>query len=430
MPTGGRYATPHLALVTAHPGRTGGMETFCRFLVRSLATRNWRITIALSGENIYDDPNLQESNRIAVERVDWLDANFAGDRDYTWRTIGDRRRWFRRVRPDVALFVQSFNTPLRASVVGAFLAGVPIVTTHRTMAWPVEESPIGRHVFGLVPGLGLHRRRVVAKTWLTAALARFVVFNSHAVREGYVQLYRYPPNKARVVPNAVETPQDQQIKKAPCDERIVTIGYIGRVGREKRLDLLIRALAEVSRQRDCRLVIYGRGAEQPRLMELADTLGVTDRIEWRGVTDDTWAAYRQCDIVVLCSRRESSSNMILEAMAAARPVVVTRVGGLPELVEHGRCGLCVPPFEYKPLAAALLRLIDDETLRAELGARARHAALTRHDPERIAHQWDDLLREAARQRKTVPWPGTRRSYRNRLGWSIPSPIESPTAHLP
>ena len=395
---------PHLVLAAAHPGGIGGMEKFCRFLTDTVLAAGWRLTVALSGEDIYSGRSNADCTRLRVDRVDWLDRTFAGDREYLGRRILGRRAWFRRVRPDVALFVQSWNTPMRASVLGAALAGVPIVTTHRTMAWPVESGPPGRYLFGLVRGLGLHRRRLVRKTWITGALARFIVFNSHAVREGYERLYRYPRHKGRVILNAVTAPAFDAAAEArsPNQSDEITIGYVGRVAPEKRLDILLRALADLRTSRRVTLAIHGDGPARTELTRLAGELGLTDRVRWCGLTDDVWSAYRQCDLVVLCSPRESSSNMVLEAMSVGRAAVVTNVGGQPELVGHGKWGVCVPPLDLPALTEALARLIEDRAGREALGAKARAAVLTRHDPGTIRAAWLAILHEAARAGRQTP----------------------------
>jgi len=87
--------------------------------------------------------------------------------------------------------------------------------------------------------------------------------------------------------------------------------------------------------------------------------------------------------------------MVLEAMAAGIAVVVTRVGGLPELIGYGRCGICVPPLDVKALADALTRLIENDALRADLGAKAHCEAQVRHDPTAVGSAWLHVLREAA-----------------------------------
>lgn len=390
----------HLALVVAHPDRTGGMETFCRFLVHTAANAGWRVTVALSGENIYD--GLQEAfpEQIVVDPVAWLDRSCAGDREYHWTRILARRKWFRAVRPDVAVVVQSSNTPFRCTIVGARLAGVPLISTHRTMAYPVEAVPSRRHCFGLVPGLGLHRRRMIAKTRITSLLANKIVYNNEAVQGEYEALYGYPRSRGTVIRNAVQhavqhavhIPADvsRDMVRAP-----VTIGFVGRISSDKRLDVLLRAVAMMEYGSKVRVIVYGEGSEQPALAALATALGIAGQIEWRGLTTDVAVAYAQMDIVVLCSPRESSSNMILEAMAAGKPVVVTQVGGMPELVDNGRYGICVPPLNPSVLALALDWLTTDSDFRQRLGERARRKAICQHSPTKIGCDWMNLLGEVA-----------------------------------
>lgn len=387
-------SVPHLTLVTAHPVRMGGMEKFGRFVARAALSAGWPVTVALSGEDIYSELAESGNGQLSVDRVDWIDATFAGDRRYQWPLILQRRKWFRRTRPDVALFVQSSNTPFRAAIAGAWLAGVPIVSTHRTLPWPVEDPPIGRHLFGLIPGLGLHRRKVIRKTWLTARLARYVVYNSRQVQQVYEREYLYPHNKGRVILNAVDSPRNETTE-ANAAPAAVRIGFVGRISKEKRLDVLFRAVAALRAKRRVVIRLHGDGPERESLTMLANELRIADRIEWHGPTGNVGPAYRECDLVVLCSPRESSSNMILEAMAAGKPVIVTDVGGLPELIDHGRCGLCVPPADVQALTAALARLVEDDRLRADLGMNAQIKAQAKHNPTSIAAAWLEILREAA-----------------------------------
>jgi len=313
----------------------------------------------------------------------------------------DRWRWFRRVRPDAALFVQSSNTPHRASIVGARLAGVPIAVTQRTMPWIRDFVPSRRHLFGLLPGLGLHNRRQIRRVRLTAALADRIIYNSQRVRCEYERQYGYPRDKAHVIVNAVEVPAAAMNS---CDSDnfdpggAITIGHVGRLAPEKRIDVLLRAMAALPAGRAVRVLVYGEGPERSALEALARQLGISDRVEWCGVTDDVWSAYQRLEIVALCSRRESSSNTVLEAMAAGKAVVVTDVGGLPELTGHGRWGVCVPAGDVPALTAALTRLVEDGQERIAFGSRARQAARAGHDPTVVGRAWLNLLAEVAGSR--------------------------------
>lgn len=382
----------HLALVTVNNGHTGGMQTFTRRLLGSALEHGWRVTVGLSGDDVYGQLAARYPSRIKVDRLDWVDSTLKGDRSYGVSGVQRAWKWFRTIRPDVVLFVQSSNTPFRASVMGAWLAGVPIVTTHRTMADTRELLPSKRHLHGLLPGLGLHRRKVVLKTWLTAAMARRVVYNNHAVRRGYEHGYGFSKSKGVVIPNAVDLDVNTARTK-PRDALVV--GYVGRLGFEKRLDILFEAFAQLDRRREVTLSIFGDGPDRPRLEGLARKLDIAARVRFHGEVSDVAAAYAACDIVALCSMRESSSNMILEAMAAGKAVVVTNVGGLPELIGHGTGGMCVPPLDPDALATTLSTLIDHPAERGRLGASAVTLARTHHAPDRVAGMWLTLLESTA-----------------------------------
>ena len=393
-------ARPHVALVTANPVTTGGMQTFTRYLVGRLLEADWRVTLALSGIDIYRDLASGEDPHLTVHPVDWVDETFKGDRAYQRATFMDRRRWFRRVRPDVALFVQSSNTPYRASIVGARLAGVPVVTTHRTLPWPIDDVPSRKHLFGLVRGIGLHRRRLVRRTWLTAALATRVVYNSHVVRVAYEQDYRYPVHKGAVIANGIDPSRVTDARRTEDEDppdRPIVIGYVGRLGAEKRVDLLVQAMAALQTGRPVTLHLFGEGPERDALGDLVERLGLADRVTFHGPTSDPRSAYEMIDVLVVCSDRESSSNAVIEAMASGKAVVVTRVGGLPELIEGGTCGVCVEPNDAPALTAALKQLVEGDRRRREIATRAREAAIRRHDPEKIGRQWEALLSGAARR---------------------------------
>ena len=381
-----------LALVTANPLRIGGMQTFTRFLAETACSAGWQVAVALSGENIFHGIG----GSLDVRHVDWVDTDLAGDRRYCLRTILARRRWFREHRPDVALFVQSSNTPFRASVVGAALAGTPVVMTHRTMSWIRDFVPAGLHLFGLLPGLGLHNRRQILKTRIAAAFASRIVYNSAFVRREYERIYGYPPRKGCVIVNAAP-PADRLIDQDPPRDCVV-IGYLGRLADEKRVDVLIRAFAAMRHRQEARLLIYGEGALRHSLTKLADELGVADRVEFRPGTSDTAAAYAQMDIVAVCSRRESSSNTVLEAMAAGRAVVVSDAGGLPELVNNGEAGICVPVGDVTALAEILDRLVADGEQRIRLGHKARALVRQRHEAGRVGEEWLSLLDDVAARR--------------------------------
>jgi glycosyltransferase involved in cell wall biosynthesis len=145
---------------------------------------------------------------------------------------------------------------------------------------------------------------------------------------------------------------------------------VGRLSEQKGQDLAIRALARLS-DRTARLRLVGNesaSGERDRLETLATSLGVADRIEWRGQVTDAAPELRAADIVVAPSRWEGMSLVFLEAMACGAALIVADVSG-SEVVEDA--GVIVPTDDPKALADAIERLLTDPALRGRLGEAAR-----------------------------------------------------------
>lgn len=170
----------------------------------------------------------------------------------------------------------------------------------------------------------------------------------------------------------------------------------------KRLQDLIAAFGRVrSLVPDARLRIVGSGsAEQAdRLERAARDAGVQDRVaimaSFTAAVDQELAA---CRVFVLPSVSEGVPTVLLEAMAAGRPVVATRVGHVEQIIEHGCEGLLVPPRDIAALADAMVTVLGDRALAARMGAAGRHRSAT-HDVRDIARDLLQVLCNAARARR-------------------------------
>ncbi|HET7481644.1 MAG TPA: glycosyltransferase family 4 protein [Actinomycetota bacterium] len=162
------------------------------------------------------------------------------------------------------------------------------------------------------------------------------------------------------------------------------VAFVGVLEPYKGIDVLIEAWAEVVRRiPGARLTVVGDGPMRPRLEKRIGELGISESVDLRGRIPRAEIAdvFDSAAAAVLPSRSEGLGLVVLEAMARARPVVASNVGGIPEMVEHERTGLLVPPHDEKGLAAALIRTLEDPTRAREMGALARDAVTTR-DPAR------------------------------------------------
>jgi glycosyltransferase involved in cell wall biosynthesis len=169
--------------------------------------------------------------------------------------------------------------------------------------------------------------------------------------------------------------------------------FVGRLAPQKGIDVLLRALAVTPHH--WRLDIMGDGPEGDRLKTLAGHLGVGERVRWHGSCrfEDIARAYATADVVAAPSiigpggRTEGIPNVLMEALACERPVVASRVSGVPELVVDGVSGLLVPPGDVEALVAALRRIEDDPAQAAAMAQAGR----------RIIEQHYDLRNTAASQ---------------------------------
>jgi glycosyltransferase involved in cell wall biosynthesis len=140
------------------------------------------------------------------------------------------------------------------------------------------------------------------------------------------------------------------------------------------------------------LVLVGDGPLRSTLEVHARELGVPTRVHWLGARADVADILPHFDVFVLSSIREGAPLSLLEAMAAARPIVTTRVGEVASLVIDGLTGLTIAPGDSHGLAAAIATILSDRSLAVRLGQAARTAAEQRFSLDRTVQVYERLLR--------------------------------------
>ena len=179
-----------------------------------------------------------------------------------------------------------------------------------------------------------------------------------------------------------ERRDDELRRRLLGDEGELLVLSVGRLSQEKRIGVLLDALALVSRERpDVRLVVAGDG---PARRELERTAPAGTVFTGALVGEELAALYASADVFCFPSTTDTFGQVLLEAGASGLPVVAAAAGGALELVHAGRTGLLVEPEQSRALAAALLELAGDPALRRRLGAGGREAALARTWPAAIA----------------------------------------------
>ena len=209
-----------------------------------------------------------------------------------------------------------------------------------------------------------------------------------------------------VIPTPIDLDEFPEVPdRLPPSSGGPTILFVGRlVPVSKGLDVLVRAFARLPEGLSARLRIVGEdwGAGAP-LLRLARELGVASRVTLLGAISkpDLRREYAGADLFVLPSRAESFGAVLLEAMASGLPVVATRVGGIPEVVEEGATALLVPPDDVDALSQAVRRLAEDPELSRRLSRSGRPRAET-FSWTRLTPRYVELFEELRREAGTEP----------------------------
>lgn len=233
---------------------------------------------------------------------------------------------------------------------------------------------------------------------LTAPLIHFlwrgaahVVANSNGLRDLALSTSAGIP--VSVIPNGVDAALFSPPKTRPGGP--VRFLFVGRVVRQKGLDVLFDALAGLEASLAWSLDVVGDGPARVELAARANRLGLTEKIRflgWRGRAEMP-ALFREADLFVFPSRDEGMPNAVLEAMASGLPVVATRISGNEEIVRHGETGLLVPSEDAAALGEALTRLVGRAEERAAMGHGARRLAETEYSWASVARRYLDLCKE-------------------------------------
>lgn len=279
-------------------------------------------------------------------------------------------RFLRSFRPDI---VHTHRYVLRYTLLPALFCRIPVQvhTVHNLASREVDR-----------PGKIIH--------WVAFRLASVVPVSisgeiANTVRSVYGQNIKTP-----VIYNGIPVQKFSSVPP-PMDKENLVILHIGRFAPQKNHRLLIEAFALTLREYPhMQLWLAGDGSLRPAIEQTVKEKGLESQVVFLGIRDNVPELLRQCDMLVLSSDWEGMPITVLEAMAAARPVVATAVGGVPELVDDGVNGLLVPPGDAEVLAQGIVKLARDPALRYKMGMAGRRKALDRFDIAHTAREYEML----------------------------------------
>ncbi|HVT82057.1 MAG TPA: glycosyltransferase [Phycisphaerae bacterium] len=378
-----------------HTAALGGGEIALLNLAQAIDKNRFDISVLLFA----DGPLAEKLRAAAIDvrieplaaaigdtRKDSLGARSLGKLSQSWAFTSRLKRILKELNPDL-VHTNSLKSDILAGI-AARRARIPVV-------WHIRDRIVPEYLPRTV--VRLFRR-------LCRWIPRHVIAISHSVLE----TLRLPPRftrehaRARIVYDGVLLPQPRARPPAP-----LRIGIVGRISPWKGQHIFLQAAAQVrSKFPNARFVIIGAAlfAEndyEQQIHRLTDELNLRAAVEFTGFRTDVPDLIDSLDILVHASTiGEPFGQVVAEGMAAAKPVVATRGGGVPEIMMDGESGLLVPMADAAAMAGAIVRLGDDPDLRHRMGAAARQRIEAQFTIDRTARGveavWNHVLGNPAR----------------------------------
>lgn len=213
------------------------------------------------------------------------------------------------------------------------------------------------------------------------------------LRDETVRDFAVPAERIEVIPNFIDTevwrPDREpchRAKLAPGGEKIVM--HISNFRAVKRVEDVVSVFAGIRERVPARLVMVGDGPDRPRARQRAEALGVAEHVLFLGKHQSVDELLSCADLFLLPSETESFGLAALEAMACGAPVVASRTGGLPEVIQDGVTGRLLEIGDVAAMAGAGIELLEDEALHARVAAAGREAAETRYSAESVVPMYE------------------------------------------
>ncbi|MDO8535493.1 MAG: glycosyltransferase family 4 protein [Candidatus Omnitrophota bacterium] len=234
-----------------------------------------------------------------------------------------------------------------------------------------------------------------------------VVAISEAVRQHLEKDFNIDPKRVEVIYNGIDlgrfsnvysADQIARAKRSLGIQHGAVVGTMGRLSSVKGQKFLVEAMKEVvSKSKDARCLIIGRGREESALIALAKSLGLENRIIFTGAAYMDIPLYLACmDIFVLPSIEEGLGLALLEAMSLGIPCVASATGGIKDIVNDGINGILTPVGDSGAIAGAVLKILDDKDLAKNMSQKAKDFVKGKFSIEAMADNMIDLYRRVTR----------------------------------
>lgn len=371
----------------------GGMQTHLLDLIRGIKNGQFEVVVVAP-----PNPRLRERLVELSVRLVELDIDDKVKPYKDFRTVLSLKKILREVKPDI--FHIHGN---KSALVGRFaarlsgLSMVTIVTVHNFLVY--QEK-------GLL-------KRILA-SWAERVLARWtdlIIAVSEGLKQSLVSVEGIPAGKIVVIPNGISLKEnkdykvDEGLKKSlGIGEGDTIVGTIGRLVWWKGHKVLIEAASLLlEKYPKLKVIIVGDGPFREELEQKIKQLKLEERIKLLGFVDDIGPYLSLFDVFTLPSLKEPFGIVLLEAMAAKKPIIATRAGGVPEIIEDGKTGILVEPSNSKELAKAIDTAVSDNSLMKRFVEKAYRVVLEKFTIETMVERTKEVYSDCLKglERKEV-----------------------------
>jgi glycosyltransferase involved in cell wall biosynthesis len=371
----------------------GGMEAHSLVLARGIDRNRYDLRVIMPARP-HLDPLAEDLVRydIPVHRLTLDGQQPLGQR---WASFRVLVRLLRTYRVDVMHQQRTGPFHGKLACLAAKAAGVPVIVATEHQAPPPQ----------------IPRRALLQNALIDRLVDRIIVVSEDNRAQQLVHTGR-KPSKVVTIYNGIPIQEWQprppevvaaQKRELGLDNAAPIIGTTGRLVEQKGLPYFLRMAALLLPDFPAaKFVIVGDGPLRDEFVALARDLGLADRVVFTGFRTDVPDLMSVFDLFVLASVYEPFGLVLVQAMALQKPIVATRVGGIPEVVADGETGLLVPPRQPAALAEAAARLLRDEALARRMGQAGRERVLARFTAEAMARKTMALYEELLARKR---WGG-------------------------
>ena len=292
-----------------------------------------------------------------------------------------------RIRPTI---VHSFL--FRANIlarIAGYLTGIPIIISS-------------------VRVMGGEKKYFHYVEMITSFMVDHYVTVSESVKRYIIDKSKISAEKISVIYNGVNIKsQDNSYEQNPkmpfkIEDKDRILMTVGRLHKQKGHCYLIQAVSKVRKEfPKVKLLVIGEGEEENNLKKLVKSLDLMNEVIFAGLSSDMERILPMAELFILPSLWEGLPNALLEAMAAGKPVVATKVGGIPEIVVHGETGVLIPPRDTDALAIAIIDLLQNRLKAKDMGEAGRIRAGKRFSIYKMIEKTENLYQELLKEKQLI-----------------------------